>query len=102
MPLPTAGQVLLLTERASVQFRVNPIVFRVIRVQERAAPDGWIWVDGYELDLAGEAVLRRELMILLASVLPPERAARAVERFRRARLRRRRTLDEADNRQPNR
>jgi hypothetical protein len=40
------------------------MMFRVIRVQDSAC-DGWAWLDGYELDSAGEAVARRSIFVRL-------------------------------------
>jgi hypothetical protein len=51
-----------MTRAASVQF-VTPIYFRVIRVHDWPTYDGWIWLDGYELDDAGDAVERRSLFV---------------------------------------
>ncbi|MFG2051183.1 hypothetical protein ACGFIW_27605 [Micromonospora sp. NPDC048935] len=42
-----AGDVILLTTAASVQF-LRPIVVRVIReLPERHTYDGWVWIEGY-------------------------------------------------------
>ncbi|MEU7780876.1 hypothetical protein [Micromonospora parva] len=63
-----AGDVVLLTVAASVQFR-EPIVVRVIReIPDRHTYDGWLWLDAYQLDPKGEAVARRELFVLRAGV----------------------------------
>jgi hypothetical protein len=60
--LPRAGDVLHITRDASVQF-TTPILFRVIRIHDWATYDGWIWLDGYELNLAGDAVERRSVFV---------------------------------------
>ena len=60
--MPRPGDVLRLTRSASVQFR-EPMMFRVIRVHEWQAADGWAWLDGYELDASGAAVLRRSIYV---------------------------------------
>ncbi|MDG9673617.1 hypothetical protein [Micromonospora sp. DH14] len=63
-----AGDVVLLTVAASVQFR-EPIVVRVIReIPDRHTYDGWLWLDAYQLDPKGEAVARRELFVLRTGV----------------------------------
>lgn len=62
--MPRSGDVLRLTRAASPQFRV-PMMFRVIRVQDWPCPDGWAWLDGYQLDAAGDAVERRSLFVML-------------------------------------
>jgi hypothetical protein len=60
--LPRSGDVLRLTRAASVQF-VEPILFRVIRVHDWQTYDGWTWLDGYQLDSAGDAVERRSIFV---------------------------------------
>ncbi|MFF0154310.1 hypothetical protein [Micromonospora sp. NPDC005203] len=63
-----AGDVVLLSTAASVQF-LRPIFVRVIReLPERHTYDGWVWIEGYELNAAGDAVARRELYVLRAGV----------------------------------
>jgi hypothetical protein len=58
-----AGDVVLLTTAASVQFQ-KPIVVRVIReLPDRHTYDGWLWLDAYQLDRKGDAVARRELYV---------------------------------------
>lgn len=60
--LPRSGDVLHVTRAASVQF-VEPIFFRVIRVHDWPTYDGWVWLDGYELNAAGDAVERRSIFV---------------------------------------
>ncbi|MEU1885800.1 hypothetical protein ABZ491_10020 [Micromonospora rifamycinica] len=56
-----AGDLLHLTRQASVQFS-RPITVRVIRVRtDWHTYDGWVWIDAYQLDAAGDAVRRRTL-----------------------------------------
>ncbi|MEU8183697.1 hypothetical protein AB0B85_09980 [Micromonospora sp. NPDC049044] len=63
-----AGDVVLLTTAASVQFR-KPIVVRVIHeLPDRHTYDGWLWLDAYELNPKGEAIARRELFVMRAGV----------------------------------
>jgi hypothetical protein len=50
------------TREASVQFAA-PLLFRVIRVHDWSTYDGWAWLDGYELNTAGEAVDRRSIFV---------------------------------------
>ena len=52
--LPRSGDVIHVTKAASVQFAA-PMLFRVIRVHDWPTYEGWIWLDGYELN----AVRRR-------------------------------------------
>ncbi|MET8043242.1 hypothetical protein ABZU25_20545 [Micromonospora sp. NPDC005215] len=59
----TAGDVVRLTIDASVQF-LRPISVRIIReLPERITYDGWVWIEGYELNAAGDARTRRELYV---------------------------------------
>lgn len=60
--LPRSGDVLHVTRAASVQF-AEPLLFRVIRVHDWPTYDGWIWLDGYELNAAGDAVERRSIFV---------------------------------------
>ena len=60
--LPRTGDVLHVTRAASVQF-LRPIKFRVIRVLDWPTYDGWLWLDGYELNAAGDAVTRRSIFV---------------------------------------
>ncbi|MFG1917348.1 hypothetical protein [Micromonospora sp. NPDC048898] len=63
-----AGDVVLLTTAASVQF-LRPITVRMIReLPDRHTYDGWIWIDCYELNAAGDAVARRELFVMRGGV----------------------------------
>lgn len=61
-PAPRSGDVLRITRAASVQF-TSPILFRVIRTHDWPTYDGWIWLDGYELNSVGEAVERRSIFV---------------------------------------
>lgn len=60
--LPRSGDVLQVTREASVQFS-DPMLFRVIRVHDWPTYDGWVWLDGYELNTGGEAVERRSIFV---------------------------------------
>ncbi|MEU9505629.1 hypothetical protein AB0D32_05030 [Micromonospora sp. NPDC048170] len=60
--LPRSGDVLHVTRAASVQF-LRPIMFRVIRVLDWPTYDGWIWLEGYELNASGDAVNRRSIFV---------------------------------------
>lgn len=59
---PQAGDIVHVTREASVQFR-NPMMFRVIRVHDWPTYDGWMWLDGYQLNSAGDAVERRSIFV---------------------------------------
>jgi hypothetical protein len=54
--------VLRVTKAASVQF-VRPMLFRVIRVHDWQTYDGWAWLDGYQLNTAGDAIERRSIFV---------------------------------------
>lgn len=64
---PSSGDVLRVTRAASVQF-IEPLFFRVIRVLDWATYDGWAWLDGYELNTAGDAVSRRSIFVQLSGL----------------------------------
>lgn len=57
------------TRAASVQFG-QPLLFRVIRVHEWPTYDGWAWLDGYQLNGAGDAVARRSIFVQLRGLQP--------------------------------
>jgi hypothetical protein len=67
--LPRSGDVLRVTSAASVQF-VEPIYFRVIRVHDWQTYDGWVWLDGYQLNAAGDAVERRSIFVRVDGLQP--------------------------------
>ncbi|GIF06359.1 hypothetical protein [Actinoplanes siamensis] len=63
MRIPRSGDVLAITRLASVQF-AEPFQFRVIRVHsDWTTYQGWIWLDGYQLNSAGDAVERRSIFV---------------------------------------
>ncbi|MDG4834659.1 hypothetical protein O7627_35925 [Solwaraspora sp. WMMD1047] len=65
--LPRSGDVLHVTRAASVQF-AEPILFRVIRVHDWPTYTGWVWLDGYQLNSAGDAVERRSIFVQVAGL----------------------------------
>jgi hypothetical protein len=67
--LPKSGDVLRVTRAASVQF-VEPILFRVIRAHDWPTYEGWVWLDGYQLNSAGDAVARRSIFVQLVGLQP--------------------------------
>lgn len=67
---PRSGDVLHVTREASVQFTAAPIYFRVIRVPDWPTYDGWVWLDGYQLNSSGEAVDRRAIFVQLSGLYP--------------------------------
>lgn len=80
--LTKAGTVLRITRAASVQFAVRPILLRVIRRHDWTCDHGWVWLDGYELNAAGDAVERRSIYVQIMGltpagvVFPPRTSAR--------------------------
>ncbi|OJF14915.1 hypothetical protein [Couchioplanes caeruleus] len=65
--LPRSGDVIHVTKAASVQFSA-PMLFRVIRVHDWPTYEGWIWLDGYELNSSGDAVERRSIFVQLSGL----------------------------------
>lgn len=59
---PQSGDIVHVTREASVQF-LRPMMFRVIRVHDWPTYDGWMWLDGYQLNSAGDAVERRSIFV---------------------------------------
>nr|WP_082106833.1 hypothetical protein [Micromonospora haikouensis] len=78
-----AGTLLHVTRAASPQF-VQPIFFRLIRVHaDWITYHGWTWLDGYQMDVRGDAVARRSIFVqpaglrVLANVPAPAGGGRA-------------------------
>lgn len=68
---PRAGDLLEVNKRASVQF-LTPMMFRVIRVHDWPTYDGWMWLDGYQLNSSGDAVERRSIFVQQAGLKAPD------------------------------
>jgi hypothetical protein len=63
-----SGQLLQIGRAASPQF-VRPILFRLTGPAKPSIYyDGWVWLDGYQLDEAGDAFERRSLFVIAAGV----------------------------------
>lgn len=62
-----AGDIVQITREASVQF-LKPMMFRVIRVHDWPTYDGWMWLDGYQLNSAGDAIERRSIFVQQAGL----------------------------------
>ncbi|MDG4804545.1 hypothetical protein [Micromonospora sp. WMMD980] len=62
-----AGDILLIGRAASVQFG-TPIRFRLIRQLDWTTYDGWVWLDGYQVDERGDAVVRRSIFVKRAGL----------------------------------
>lgn len=68
--LPRAGDLLDITGAASVQFDGRRgFAFRVIRPHAWTTYDGWMWLDGYQLNAAGDATARRTVFVQLAGLI---------------------------------
>ena len=66
---PRPGDLLFVGAAASVQFSDGRgFAFRVIAVDDRVTYDGWIWLDGYQLDASGEAIDRRRIFVRLGGL----------------------------------
>ena len=76
---PRSGEVLRVTRTASAQF-AEPILFRVIRPQDWPTYRGWIWLDGYELNPAGDAVERRSIYVRVNGLHRPVQPTRTTTR----------------------
>jgi hypothetical protein len=44
------------------------MLFRVIRVHDWPTYDGWVWLDGYQLNAAGDAVERRSIFVQVKGI----------------------------------
>ncbi|SCF42883.1 hypothetical protein GA0070216_115143 [Micromonospora matsumotoense] len=74
-PLPKAGDLVYVTRAATVQF-IKPIWCRVIRVLDWITYDGWCWLDVYQLDAKGDAVVRRSIFVQPAKLQRQQPAPR--------------------------
>ncbi len=68
---PRPAEVYLIGRDASVQFAADPFNFRVSHVRDVDPYSWWLWLDGYQLNLVGEAVARRSIFVLRAGLRPP-------------------------------
>jgi hypothetical protein len=67
--VPKPGDVLHVGNDASVQFSGDrSLLFRVIKVCDRPTYEGWVWLTGYAIDRAGNAVDRREIYVQRAGL----------------------------------
>ncbi len=67
-----AGDVVLVGRAASVQFAGDAgFAFRIVEVDLRPTYEGWVWLDGYQLDRRGRAVLRRRIFVQEAGLRRP-------------------------------
>jgi hypothetical protein len=69
--MPRGGETVWVGRDASVQFIAVPaFAFRVIHVHDWPTYDGWVWLDGYQLDTRGDAVERRTIWVQPAGLRP--------------------------------
>ena len=72
------GDIVHVGPEASVQFSGDrALTLRVIRVDPRVTYDGWIWLDGYVLGPAGNALQRRRVFVRQAGRRPVARGTSA-------------------------
>ena len=65
------GDVVVVSADASVQFSGDrALTFRIIRVDPRVTYDGWIWLEGYVIGAAGNALQRRRIFVRRAGLRP--------------------------------
>ncbi|WTY53936.1 hypothetical protein OG617_11585 [Micromonospora sp. NBC_01412] len=58
-----------MNRQASAQFGGDrALIFRVIKVPDQPTYHGWIWLTGYLLDQAGNALDRREIYVQKAGL----------------------------------
>ncbi|WP_243706350.1 hypothetical protein [Micromonospora sp. KC721] len=63
------GDVVHVGADASVQFGgERSLIFRVIKVCDQPTYHGWVWLTGYVLDRAGNAIDRREIYVQRAGL----------------------------------
>ena len=66
------GDVVHVGGEASVQFQGDrSMTFRVIRIDPRSTYDGWMWLEGYVLGPAGNALQRRRIFVQRAGLHAP-------------------------------
>lgn len=66
---PRAGEIVHVTGDASVQFAGRrAMYFRVIRIHDWPTYTGYLWLDGYQLNAAGDAVERRSIFVEAAGL----------------------------------
>ncbi|MGC4886357.1 hypothetical protein [Micromonospora sp. NBC_01392] len=82
--VPKPGDVLYVNRGASVQFGGDrALIFRVIKISGELVHHDWIWLTGYVLDQAGNALARREIFVQKAGLLradPPRAVVRQPRR----------------------
>jgi hypothetical protein len=64
-----AGDLVWITPDARVQF-LEPLRLRVIRELSWSTYEGWVWLDGYQLDSEFQAVQRRQIFVQRAGLKP--------------------------------
>jgi hypothetical protein len=81
---PKPGDLLLITVKASVQFvACDPFLFRLIRQLDWTTYQGWVWLDGYQLDANVVARQRRSIFVQLAGLIHVKEPAKRSHTRRR-------------------
>lgn len=58
------GEIVLVGRQASVQFSGSAgFAFRIVGVDSKPTYDGWVWLDGYQLDSGGREIRRRKIFV---------------------------------------
>ncbi|MFI5936362.1 hypothetical protein [Actinoplanes sp. NPDC051494] len=66
------GDVVMVGRSASVQFAgASAFAYRVVDVDGRPTYDGWVWLDGFQLDRQGRPVQRRKIFVREAGLRRP-------------------------------
>lgn len=83
VPAPrTPGlRVVWIDKRASVQF-AEPFWFRIVRTDPSTVVDGWVWLEGHQLNAVGDAVTRRKIFVREDAVRLPVRGPNAAASHR--------------------
>lgn len=62
------GVVLIINQRASIQFQKKPFLFRLIGIERHDHLSEWIWLEGYQLKTNGDAVEKRLIYVKIAGL----------------------------------
>jgi hypothetical protein len=66
--LPKSGDLVHIGRAASVQFALDPFLFRVVRLPPYTTYEGWLWLSGYQLNSEGDAIEMRDIFVKAAGV----------------------------------
>lgn len=69
--MPRPGHVVEVGAACSVQFASNRgFHFRIRHVEAKPTYVGWVWLDGYQLSAAGDAIERRSIFVQINGLRP--------------------------------